>query len=134
MGIISKIKDKLTRNRTKKKEMLKDLLTVEFEMGHQSGRWATDEYIFTDVAQNEIDFMTGKWIEKRFPSFKYEYEPSDFEPYAEEDYNGCVLTKEELQDIINANTFVDDENYLIVDAIASDILESLKAFVFKEIL
>ena len=115
-----------------KKEMLNNLLTVQFEMGFQSGRWATDEYIFVDIAQDEIDYITGDWIKKRFPSFKYEYEPSEFEPY-KEDYNDYILTKEEFEDIVNGNIFVNDENYLIVDAIASDIFESLKAFVFKQL-
>lgn len=120
------------KEREYKARYMKSILTVRFEMGYYSGQWAENEYLFVETAQNEIDYITG-YIKNHYPSCKFEYNPSDYEPYAE-DYDDCILTVDEYEAIINNDKPVTDDNYLIVDAIASDMCDTLINYLTKKVI
>lgn len=98
-----------------------DIEYLESEFNDLAHKWEySSELSNTTIAQKELNIV--KTIAKEYPSFKYEYEPVEFEKY-DEWYNNDIFTQEDF-----ATNNVTDDNYGKADAVAFDMKQSLTAF------
>lgn len=103
-----------------------DIDTLNTEFTKMSGIWEYndgDPYACTDLSIKELTLV--KNIAKRYPDFKYIYEPEEFCKY-DEWYDDQIFT---LEDFENDN--IHNENYGKVDAVAFDMKEELVNFLEK---
>lgn len=98
-----------------------DIEYLELEFDDLAHKWEySDEISNETIAQKELNIV--KMVAEKYPSFKYEYEPTEFEKY-DEWYDNNIFTQEDF-----ATNNVTDDNYGKADAVAFDMKQSLTAF------
>ena len=124
--MISKIKSfvKKITNKDINDDAFKRILSIEQEFGYQSGRWAENEYLQSEIACAEFSFITTECDELKF---KYIIDWEIIHDIAE-DYDEEVISE---SDIIQCN--VTNDNYWQFDALASDIEYQLISYLKKQL-
>lgn len=103
------------------KEIENDIQYLEEEFNDLASQWEYSDKISNEtIAQKELSIV--KMIAKEYPSFKYEYEPAEFEKY-DKWYGDNIFTQEDF-----ATNNVTSDNYGKADAVAFDMQQNLLAF------
>lgn len=98
-----------------------DIQYLEKEFNDLASQWKySDEISNETIAQKELSIC--KMISKEYPSFKYEYEPAEFENNNAW-YSNDIFTQEDF-----ATNNVTSYNYGKADAVAFAMKENLLAF------
>lgn len=103
------------------KKIENDIKYLESEFNDLAHKWQySDEISNETIAQKELSIV--KMVAEKYPSFKYEYEPTEFEKY-DEWYNDDIFTQEDF-----ATNNITSNNYGKADAVAFNMQQNLIAF------
>ena len=98
-----------------------DINYLDLEFRDLAHKWEYSDKISNEtIAQKELSIV--KIVAEKYPSFKYEYEPTEFEKY-DEWYDNDIFTQEDF-----AINNVTSDNYGKADAVAFDMQQNLIAF------
>ena len=109
------------------KQAKQDIDTLNFSFAQMSGAWEWNDgepYACVDIAKEELELV--KAIASRYNEFEYEYIESKWTKF--DDFEDMYFSKKDFE-----NENVNENNYILVDAVAYDMCTELTIYLENNI-